>query len=161
MEIESIQPRTGRKHGGTRCNKIEIVEARGVQSLPEVINSFYIGQVVLNAGYDWLEINGARNSIQFNEDRVIENGAELYAGQVKIQWSGDEGALMNRMQKMARLGILIKITNRSGNTFIVGTKDQPTRFNYGKDNKAQMIETNRLEGVYRYKNNRPAIAYAY
>jgi len=161
MELEIIQPRVGKKWGGIVCHQIDVVEVSGVQSFGEVINGFYISNPVLKSGFDWQTLNAAKNTSQFTESPAVENGAQVFGQQMKIAWSGDDSELMNKMNKMARLGVLIRFKTRSGDPKIMGHLDAPVRFAYDRDSKVQRSETNRVNGIYRCKSNTPVYSLVY
>lgn len=149
MGLEIIQGRSGRKFGGVACNEVQVVEAAGIESMGSILNGFYIVNPTLKSGYDWLSVKAARNTCHFTETPTIDGGATIYVQQMKIGWSGDSIDLMRKVEKMARVGMLIRFKDRTGEAKIIGHPDAPVRMMFDRDNKIQMGEVNRVNGVYR------------
>lgn len=147
--LEIIQSRSPRKFGGVACHEVEVVEAAGIQSMGTVINGFYVNNPTLKSGYDWLTVKAARNTCHFTEIPKIVDGAIVYNQQMKIAWNGDDVALMRKVEKMSRVGILMRFRDRSGGSKLIGHVDAPVRFIFDRDNKVTMGEVNRVSGLYR------------
>jgi hypothetical protein len=154
--MQPILEYVGKSFGGVLCHKIDIVEAEGVLTEPDVALG-YRAPLALKEGYNWAEVKCRRNSARFAEKNPTDGGAMVYSAQLQFELRRDWYETIHKLREMSRKGLVVRFTDRNGNMKLMGRATAPVRLIWERDNGKESQDINIMSVLMTASDRMPVV----
>ena len=153
--MDLIEDLTEKSHGGICGNMIQVVDCNFNHVIPDVILDKITGTINLSGSMEWQNVFGQEDTFHFTESPIEVQGTTMYQSQLTAIISKDKISRLRSIDKLMRIGHMIKFTDSNHITKLMGAVRRGTYLSWSRDNKATLPEANSIQVTWAWTNQRP------
>lgn len=157
---EIIPKNTEKSYGGICKEVIEVIGANSGIPFPDIVRNSYIEPLLL-IGIEFEDLFSVRNTVQFVENEIEENGATIYEGIITAIVANDSAERVHALQRLSRKQWIVKFTDQNGITKLMGGNRSGASFSFGRDWKQRINERKEIPIQFKIKSRFPVPEYPF
>lgn len=155
---EIIPKNTEKSFGGICLGVIEVLPAQSIILPPDIVRGTYIAPLNV-IGNDFEDLFCVRETVQFVEEPIDQDGSELYKGMIRAIVAYDSPERIHRLKMLADRQWIVKFTDQNRQTKLMGKHKAGASFRFSRDSKANIRERSEIEIEFNIIGSNPVPGY--